>query len=132
MSFIRDDDGPGFVLGIMLVVVAVAATLALTSPARVAVKVEGGAFRFAPASLRLRVTVEPHDENRRLTVEADSGSFYRSTDEDLTGKSPRTRWIDAYRDFPAGDYVVTATVRTASGEAYSARDRVEIQGSGAP
>lgn len=94
---------------------------------RVAVKIEGGGIRYAPADLRLRVTVEPNDANRRLTVEADSGSFYRRSDEDLTGESPRTRWVDRWRAFPAGDYAIRATVIDAAGTAHSAKDTLTIR-----
>lgn len=82
---------------------------ALSEPPRVAVRIEGGLIRFAPADIRLRVTVEPNEANRLLVVEADGELFYRSSDEDLTGESPRTRWI-WYRALPAGSYTVTATV----------------------
>lgn len=98
-----------------------------SASSRVSVAIEGGKLRYAPADLRLRVTVEPDDANRLLTVEADSGSFYRRSDEDLTGDSPRTRWIDQYRDFPAGEYEIRATVIDAEGEAHRAKDRMEIR-----
>src|SRR4051812_18838002 len=66
----------------------------------VAVPVSGGdqmtmtvtpAQAFAPSPLRVRVKVEPDVENRSLTVTADSGDFYRSSEIPLEGdRAPKT------------------------------------------
>src|SRR5829696_8583084 len=41
---------------------------------------------FAPSNLRVRVRLEPHAQNRRLAVIADSVDFYRSSEVQLDGE----------------------------------------------
>lgn len=96
-------------------------------PARVLVTVEHGRVRFAPADIRLRVTVEPHAQNRHLLVEADGPAFYRSSYEALTGESPRTRWVN-WRAAPEGEYDIRATVIDVRGKAHTAHDTLTVRG----
>lgn len=107
MPLIRDDDAPTFVLGI-IAALTMAGVVLLSGPVRVVV--EGGHYRYEPAYIRLKITVEPHAANRGLWVQADSGSFATSSYEQLEGEaSSRTRWV-VWKDLPAGAYTVTATV----------------------
>jgi hypothetical protein len=46
---------------------------------------------LAPSPLRVRVRIEPSAENRSLTVSADSGGFYRSSEIPLDGNARRRR-----------------------------------------
>ena len=76
--------------------------------AQVQIIVEGGRIHFEPATFRLRIRVEPHQDNRGLTAAAIADGFIiRSSYEQLDDSSPRTRWID-WPDMPAGEYAVLA------------------------
>jgi hypothetical protein len=70
---------------------------------------------FAPSTLRVRVRLEPHDQNRKLTVIADSADFYRSSEVQLDGEqSPKTITIE-FRGVPGGSYQVSSVVLDQSG-----------------
>jgi hypothetical protein len=43
----------------------------------------------APATLRIRVTVPPHAENRAVAIVADSDAFFRSSEVALQGEKAR-------------------------------------------
>lgn len=78
-------------------------SIALSLSARVA---------FEPASLRVKITVEPQADQRLLIVQADSATGYRRSDVQLEGLGgPRTQWVE-WRDLGAGDYEVSASVAT--------------------
>jgi hypothetical protein len=70
------------------------------------------AHSFAPATVRIRVRVEPNADNRVLTIVADGPDFYRRSDVPLEGdEAPRTfeLW---FKDVPAGNYEVSAILTT--------------------
>jgi len=70
----------------------------------------------APSPLRMRIRIEPSDENRLLTVTADSGEFFRSSDVQLEGaRAPRTIELE-FREVPEGDYEITGTVKDGAGQ----------------
>ena len=70
---------------------------------------------FAPATLKVRVTVERSVENRALTIVADSENYYRSSEIALDGDaSPATFFLDL-RSVPGGEYRISAVVRDRSG-----------------
>ena len=98
---------------------------ALADAPRVTVAVEGSRYQYEPATVRLRVRVVQHPDNRALTVALVSDGFERSSLEQLEGAaSPLVRWID-YRDVPAGEYAVVAEVVRTTGAA-QARDRLTV------
>jgi uncharacterized protein (DUF58 family) len=71
----------------------------------------------APATLRIRVTVVPHTENRAVAIVADSDAFFRSSEVALEGeKSPRNIVVE-YRDLPAGAYEVRGVLVDVRGKA---------------
>jgi hypothetical protein len=79
---------------------------------------------FAPSTLRVRVRIEPHDQNRRLTVIADSADFYRSSEVQLDGEqAPKTIAIE-FRGVPSGNYQVFSVVQDQSGRrrAFASQD----------
>lgn len=83
-------------------------------------------FAFAPAAVRVRVTVDPKPDQRLVRVQADSGVNLRASEYELHGEDgPRTTWID-WRDLPAGDYVVTADVATSTDWVAQARTTVQV------
>lgn len=65
------------------------------------------AVAIAPASLSVRVTLEPHDANRSLEMIVESSDFYRSSWRQLDGtKAPRVSVFE-FSHLPAGAYEVT-------------------------
>jgi hypothetical protein len=65
----------------------------------------------APATLKVRVTVERRTENRALTIVADSADYYFSSEVQLEGDaSPATHFLDL-RNLPGGEYQISAVVR---------------------
>jgi len=75
---------------------------------------------FAPASLRIRVVVEPDVSNRALEVVADSAEYYRSSRIQLDGaEGPRTIWLEI-RNLPRGDYEVRGALLNSAGRERSA------------
>jgi hypothetical protein len=70
---------------------------------------------FAPSTLRVRVRLEPNDQNRRLAVIADSADFYRSSEVQLDGEqAPRTITIE-FSGVPGGSYQIFGVVLDQSG-----------------
>ena len=73
------------------------------------------ALSFAPSTLRIRVRLEPNNQNRGLAVIADSGGFYRSSEVQLDGEqAPKTITIE-FRGVPGGSYQVSSIVLDQSG-----------------
>ena len=58
-----------------------------------------------PAIIRVRVSVEPHDDNRSIQIQAESADYFRSSEVQLDGDSARNRQFE-YRGLPAGDYEI--------------------------
>ena len=71
---------------------------------------------MAPATIKVRLKVEPMADNRVLDVVADSGDFYRLSEVTLDGASaPRTIVVE-FPGLPGGTYVLHGELRTQSGE----------------
>jgi len=70
---------------------------------------------LAPSPLRVRVRIEPSGENRSLTVSADSGGFYRSSEIPLDGeRAPKTIEVE-FREVPEGAYDILGIVKDSAG-----------------
>lgn len=69
----------------------------------------------APSTVIARAYVEPNADNRRLRVEADSGSFYRSSEVQLDGDKAPMLTEFRLRSLPSGEYTVMATLIDAMG-----------------
>jgi hypothetical protein len=75
---------------------------------------------FAPATLTIRLHVEPDAANRALEVVAESGEYYRSSRIQLEGSdAPRTIAFE-FRDVPGGNYDVRGTLITSGGKVRAA------------
>ena len=62
----------------------------------------------APSTVTTNATVEPNAANRILTIEADSGSFYRSSQVQLEGdRAPLVTQV-FLKNLPSGEYTVAA------------------------
>ena len=86
---------------------------------------------LAPSPLRVRVRIEPSAENRSLTVSADSGGFYRSSEIQLDGeRAPKTIEVE-FREVPEGDYDILGVVRDSVGhQRFASRRSANVIGSG--
>ena len=70
----------------------------------------------APSTVVVKATVAKHAENRWLRIEADSGSFYRSSAIELDGdRAPLVTEI-RLNNLPSGEYTVAAVLRNNLGE----------------
>ena len=94
---------------------------ARAEPQRVSIRVTP-AVSYAPANLVIRATVERDDANRAMVVEAESPSFYRSSEISLDGaRAPRVTMLQ-FRGMPGGDYEVRAVIRGSMGEELAATE----------
>lgn len=65
-------------------------------------------FSNAPSTVTIKATVEPNAANRSLTIEADSGTFYRSSLVQLDGdRAPLVTQV-FLKNLPSGEYTVAA------------------------
>ncbi len=103
------------ILGGLIVTTAIAAGAASYADEPLKIQLNGR-YYAEPATVPIMVVVRPADENRVLRVEADGENFFRSADVTLNGESEpkyHTLW---FKNLPAGDYVVRATVLGAKNE----------------
>ena len=71
---------------------------------------------LAPSPLRVRVRIEPSAQNRSLTVTADSGEFFRSSEVPLDGdRAPKTIEVE-FQSLPGGEYDVVGVVKDSAGQ----------------
>jgi hypothetical protein len=86
---------------------------------------------FAPANLVVRTTVEADAHNRAISIEAESGEFYRSSEMQLDGdKAPRTETFE-FRSLPSGVYEVKASLIGPDGKLRAtARSEVNVISNG--
>ncbi|HSK08633.1 MAG TPA: hypothetical protein VK911_03590 [Vicinamibacterales bacterium] len=105
--------------------------LLLASPANATQPVEvrvNPAVSLAPATVVLTILVEPDERNRLLTVVADSGDFYRSSEVTLEGdRASRTRRI-TLRNLPPGEYTIRASVTRADNSSRIAETQMVVTG----
>src|SRR5688572_3980775 len=80
----------------------------------------------APSNVIVKAIVEKNAENRWLLIEADSGTFFRSSTIQLDGdKAPAVTEI-RLSNLPSGEYAVSAVLRTSLGEEITARRTVLV------
>lgn len=97
-----------------LIALLLSAALSAKEPDRLTVTTYGR-IAFAPADWWVKVRVEPHKDNRWLTIEADGDQFYRRTDFELEGEhAPKLHQL-WFKGIPEGCYQFIATLR-ATGE----------------
>jgi hypothetical protein len=78
------------------------------------------AVAMAPATLKVRASIESNAENRAIEVVVDSPDFYRSSLIELEGEqAPRTTVFEV-QNLPGGRYVVTTRLLGSSGQIRSA------------
>lgn len=80
----------------------------------------------APSNLIVKATVARHPDNRWLQIEADSGTFFRSSAIELDGdKAPTTTEI-RLNNLPGGNYTVVAVLKNNHGEETVVRQTVIV------
>jgi hypothetical protein len=115
-----------------LFMVALLLTLVIVAPPvkgnqRVAIRVSP-VVAMEPAALTIRATVEPSDENRKLSVTLDSDSGYStSSDIPLEGRNSARLKVVEIRDVPSGLYEVRAVLMGPTGPLAGTRQIVKIQ-----
>ncbi|MBI3493384.1 MAG: hypothetical protein HY047_16630 [Acidobacteria bacterium] len=89
------------------------------------------AVAFAPATVRVRATVEADPENRGIEIIAESPDFYRSSEIPLDGEhAPRTTIVE-FRSLPGGTYEVTAVLIGVSDRRTKVSQYVNVVAAGA-
>jgi hypothetical protein len=73
------------------------------------------AFAFAPGAFLVRVTVEPHEDNRALTIVVESKTYRESTTVPLDGEYGPRGHVKTFESLPVGDYVINARVERRDG-----------------
>ena len=109
-----------------MLVLAMASAAPVTATETVSIEVTP-AVSFAPAEVRIRIRVEPNAANRRMTIVAESESFYRSSTIQLEGdQAPLTTQLQ-FRGLPVGQYDISAAVTGTDGKTTAtAHRRVQI------
>ncbi|MBI4486461.1 MAG: hypothetical protein HY655_10660 [Acidobacteria bacterium] len=79
-------------------------------------------FTSAPGSLRVTVSVEPDDRNRRLTVEVDSPALYRSSERPLNGDRAARTYAITFTHLPPGNYEIRVHLTGTGKELIAVRD----------
>lgn len=96
---------PSLVIAVLLL----AAAVPTFADAPMAMRVSP-AQAFAPATLRVRVQLQPHADNHALELILDSGDYYRSSLVPLAGaRAPRTLMLD-FKACPPGAYEVRSVL----------------------
>src|SRR5262245_18747170 len=93
---------------------------------RIAVRVSP-VVAMEPAYLTIRASVEPSDENRKLTVTVESEEYSSSSDIPLEGRNAARLNVVEVRDVPSGLYEIRAVVSGNSGPLAETMQLVKIQ-----
>jgi hypothetical protein len=80
----------------------------------------------APSTVIVRATVAKDATNRLLRVEADSGSFYRSSTIELDGDNAPSVTEFRFKSLPSGTYSVIAVLSDNEGDETVARRQVIV------
>lgn len=70
----------------------------------------------APSTVTVRAYVTPSSDNRWLRIEADSGSFFRSSEIQLDGDKAPTLTEFRLNSLPSGEYTVMAALINSKGD----------------
>jgi hypothetical protein len=104
----------------------VSAAPLLNGSQRLAIRVTP-AVALAPAVLTIRATIEPSDDNRRLSIEIDSSTYHRSSEIPLDGKNSQRLNVVELKGLPTGLYEVKAVLVGASGPIANSMQLVKVE-----
>lgn len=113
-----------FLIAVLFTVVAV--TPSVKGSQRVTIRVSP-AVAMEPALLTIRATVEPNDENRKLSLMLESEGYATSSDIPLEGRNAARLNVVEIRDVPSGLYEVRAVLSGPTGPLASTLQVVKIQ-----
>jgi hypothetical protein len=113
-----------FFLATLLLTLAVAPSL--KGSQRVVIRVSP-VVAMEPALLTIRATVEPSDENRKLSVTIDSEDYSASSDIPLEGRNSARMNVVEIREVPHGLYEVRAVLMGPGGPLAATTQIVKIQ-----
>jgi hypothetical protein len=82
----------------------------------------------APATMRMTVTVLRRDVNRSVRIEAESATYFRSSQIPLNGARAPSRYRIVYADVPEGQYRIRVEVRGTSDLIAVARRSAVVRG----
>ena len=80
----------------------------------------------APSTVTVRAYVTPNSKNRVLRIEADSGSFFRSSEIQLDGDKAPMLTEFRFPSLPSGEYTVSAQLMDNLGEETTVRHTVVV------
>jgi hypothetical protein len=114
-----------------LATLVVVSVLGLTAPRLVGTQKIGlhvsPVVAMAPALVTARVTIEPSDDNRLLSLEIDSPNYRRASEMSLDGRNaPKTSVFD-FKGLPSGLYEVRAVLIGPSGAIANTMQLVKVQ-----
>jgi len=113
-------------------ILAAFTTIALVAGHRETVATEKLSLRVtpnvskAPSNVIVKATVARHPDNRWLYIEADSGTFLRSSAIQLDGDKAPTVTEFRLNNLPGGNYAVVAVLRNHLGEETMAKRTVVV------
>ena len=85
-------------------------------------------FCVEGSSVRITVNIERHDDNRVLTIVADSPDFFRSSAIQLSGDRATTQHLLLLKALPSGAYRVRATLTRENDDRWSAVTPLRVYG----
>jgi hypothetical protein len=85
------------------------------------------AVSIAPGFLTVRVSVQAADDNRRLTVVAESSDFFRSSEVQLDGAHASPLNVFEFRNLPTGTYEVTSVLVGPNGPRATISQRAQVE-----
>lgn len=69
----------------------------------------------SPGTIRVTATMERHPANREITLEAESGGFFRSSTSSLEGADAPKSYTRVFSGLPPGTYEITARLERNDG-----------------
>ena len=113
------------ILAVLTTLGLVAATGAANANDKLSLRVTPN-VSSAPGNVIVKATVTRDADNRWLYIEADSGSFYRSSAIQLDGDHAPTVTEFRLNSLPSGNYAVIAKLRNSLGEETVVRRNVIV------
>jgi hypothetical protein len=118
---------PHFLPAVLTIIALIPAATATLATERLSLSVTPNVSN-APSNVIVRAHVAKDRDNRWLIVEADSGTFYRSSAIELDGDHAPVMTEFRLNNLPSGEYTVAAVLRNSAGEETTARRTVLVLG----
>ena len=113
------------ILAVLTTLGLVAATGAANANDKLSLRVTPN-VSSAPGNVIVQATITRDADNRWLYIEADSGSFYRSSAIQLDGDKAPAITEFKFSNLPSGEYAVSALLRDSHGEEVTVRRKVIV------